>query len=254
VRLRESATAQRIGMLVAQGRVREGARLYSSDIGVVPGCEDEPPLGVPSLAAQSRTWREREQTSFALARLRLAQHQPREALEALASVAERAREQNRMRSFLHSQLLRALALRELGEEAEAFGALADVLEWGAVEGVIRLFVDEGPRVAQLLADFLNSTTGVFAPPSAVTRYAERLMSAFGDLERSSERARLKQLLTSRESQILREVSQGASNKVIARTLDISEDGIKFHLKNVYRKLGVNSRVMALTVAQKLDLL
>ena len=145
-------------------------------------------------------------------------------------------------------------MRELGEAAGAFGALADVLEWGAVEGVIRLFVDEGPGVAQLLADFLKSMTGVFAPPSAVTRYAERLMSAFGDLERSSERARLKQLLTLRESQILRELSQGASNKVIARTLDISEDGIKFHLKNVYRKLGVNSRVMALTVAQKLDLL
>jgi DNA-binding NarL/FixJ family response regulator len=32
----------------------------------------------------------------------------------------------------------------------------------------------------------------------------------------------------RELQILRELSQGSSNKAIARTLDISEDGIKFH--------------------------
>jgi LuxR family maltose regulon positive regulatory protein len=136
----------------------------------------------------------------------------------------------------------------------AFAALVDVLEWGAVEGVVRLFVDEGRGVAELLADFLEDAPDAAGSNPTVTRYAERLMSAFGDLERSSERARLKQLLTLRESQILRELSQGASNKVIARTLDISEDGIKFHLKNVYRKLGVNSRVMALTVAQKLDLL
>jgi LuxR family transcriptional regulator, maltose regulon positive regulatory protein len=129
-----------------------------------------------------------------------------------------------------------------------------VLEWGAVEGVVRLFVDEGRGVAELLADFLEDAPGATGSNPAVARYAERLMNAFGDLERSSERTRLKQLLTLRESQILRELSQGASNKVIARTLDISEDGIKFHLKNVYRKLGVNSRVMALTVAQKLDLL
>ena len=35
---------------------------------------------------------------------------------------------------------------------------------------------------------------------------------------------------------------------------LGEDAIKFHLKNIYRKLGVGSRVMAVTVAQKLDLL
>ena len=241
-RLRASATAQRIGMLVAQGRVREGARLYGADSRALPSGED------------GRTWRELEQTAFALVRLRLAQNQPQEALQTLEPVMEEARRQNRTRSLLHSQLLRALALRKFGDEVGAFAALVDVLEWGAVEGVVRLFVDEGRGVAELLADFLEDAPGATGSNPAVARYAERLMNAFGDLERSSERTRLKQLLTLRESQILRELSQGASNKVIARTLDISEDGIKFHLKNVYRKLGVNSRVMALTVAQKLDLL
>jgi len=238
--LRDSATAQRLGLLVVQGRGWEAARLYASN------------LLTSSRNDAERTWRERDQIAFALARLRLAEHQPQDALRIVEFVMKDARAQNRIRSFLHARLIEALALRELGDKAAALVALNEVLEWGAVEGAIRIFVDEGPGVAQLLTEFLQSSSSTTA--AAVTRHAERLVNAFGDLQRSSEKARLKQLLTLRELQILRELSQGSSNKVIARALDISEDGIKFHLKNVYRKLGVNSRVMALTVAQKLDLL
>jgi DNA-binding NarL/FixJ family response regulator len=51
-------------------------------------------------------------------------------------------------------------------------------------------------------------------------------------------------LTSRELEILRMVAGGASNGVIARELWVTEQTVKFHLSNVYRKLGVSNRTQA----------
>jgi len=51
-------------------------------------------------------------------------------------------------------------------------------------------------------------------------------------------------LTSREIQILRLVAAGASNAAIAKELWITEQTVKFHLSNVYRKLGVATRTQA----------
>jgi two-component system, NarL family, nitrate/nitrite response regulator NarL len=51
-------------------------------------------------------------------------------------------------------------------------------------------------------------------------------------------------LTSREREILEQVAAGRSNKQIAREFWLSEQTIKYHLTNVYRKLGVSSRTEA----------
>jgi LuxR family maltose regulon positive regulatory protein len=49
---------------------------------------------------------------------------------------------------------------------------------------------------------------------------------------------------------LDELKQGGSNKALARRLDMTDNAVKFHLRNLYRKLGVHSRRMAVVVAQK----
>ena len=51
-------------------------------------------------------------------------------------------------------------------------------------------------------------------------------------------------LTERELSILKAVARGLSNQAIGRELWITEQTVKFHLTNVYRKLGVNSRTEA----------
>lgn len=48
-------------------------------------------------------------------------------------------------------------------------------------------------------------------------------------------------LTPRESDVVREVTQGQRNKEIARSLGITEGTVKMHLHNLYEKLGVSSR-------------
>jgi DNA-binding NarL/FixJ family response regulator len=51
-------------------------------------------------------------------------------------------------------------------------------------------------------------------------------------------------LTEREREILRLVSSGATNGVIARELWITQQTVKFHVSNIYRKLGVANRTEA----------
>src|SRR5207244_9853215 len=51
-------------------------------------------------------------------------------------------------------------------------------------------------------------------------------------------------LTPRELEILRSVAAGASNGEIAKELWVTEPTVKFHLCNIYRKLGVSNRTEA----------
>jgi len=55
-------------------------------------------------------------------------------------------------------------------------------------------------------------------------------------------------LSPREEDVLREITRGASNKEIARTLDIAETTVKIHVQHILRKLGLTSRVQAAVYA------
>ncbi|PCJ10239.1 MAG: DNA-binding response regulator [Rhodobacteraceae bacterium] len=56
-------------------------------------------------------------------------------------------------------------------------------------------------------------------------------------------------LTNREGQVLRGLTEGKSNKEIARDLELSEPTIKLHVKTLYRKLEVSNRTQAALVAR-----
>jgi DNA-binding NarL/FixJ family response regulator len=55
-------------------------------------------------------------------------------------------------------------------------------------------------------------------------------------------------LSKRELVILQALQSGLSNKQIAKELFLAEQTVKFHLTNIYRKLGVNSRTEAIRYA------
>jgi two-component system, NarL family, nitrate/nitrite response regulator NarL len=73
---------------------------------------------------------------------------------------------------------------------------------------------------------------------------EVVTEAFGNSTASVQRPADEFELTSREREILEQVAAGRSNKQIAREFWLSEQTIKYHLTNVYRKLGVSSRTEA----------
>ncbi len=57
-----------------------------------------------------------------------------------------------------------------------------------------------------------------------------------------------QLLSRREQEVLEQIALGASNKEIARALDIAETTVKIHVQGILRKLGLTSRVQAAVYA------
>jgi DNA-binding NarL/FixJ family response regulator len=61
------------------------------------------------------------------------------------------------------------------------------------------------------------------------------------------------LLTRRELEILRLVAEGRTNREVAELLWVSDQTVKFHLANVYRKLGVNTRTEAVEWARMNDI-
>ena len=80
---------------------------------------------------------------------------------------------------------------------------------------------------------------IFLSPSAAQRRAP-------EVDRESNGARL----TNREREILKLAAEGFSNARLARELWVTEQTVKFHLSNIYRKLGVANRTEASRWAQR----
>jgi DNA-binding NarL/FixJ family response regulator len=82
--------------------------------------------------------------------------------------------------------------------------------------------------------------------------ASRFLQEFSSLAngRVSPMAGATQALTSREEEILCQLSNGAANKEIANTLSISEHTVKIHMKNILKKLHMSNRTQAAIYAQR----
>jgi DNA-binding NarL/FixJ family response regulator len=71
-----------------------------------------------------------------------------------------------------------------------------------------------------------------------------VFTAVGMTEEPGEQAAKEAGLTGREVMIVRAVARGLSNEAIAKELFVAEQTVKFHLTNIYRKLGVTNRTEA----------
>jgi DNA-binding NarL/FixJ family response regulator len=75
--------------------------------------------------------------------------------------------------------------------------------------------------------------------------AQRMRGAL--LNRSTRRTRLMRSLSPRQEQIMRCVHMGSTNKMIARTLGISEGTVKIHLASIFQQLGALNRAAAVAI-------
>jgi DNA-binding NarL/FixJ family response regulator len=93
-----------------------------------------------------------------------------------------------------------------------------------------VFVSKNVQAPELVGAFRRAVEGVVAEP-------------VGRDERQANTAKSTGL-TERELTVLRSLGKGLSNKEIAGSLWLAEQTVKFHLTNIYRKLGVSSRTEA----------
>ena len=103
------------------------------------------------------------------------------------------------------------------------------------------------------SEFLEMLAGLEHGEAALTRKtAARLIEGFADVSRP--RSEPLDSPTQREIEILRLVAEGLSNKAIAQALFVSENTVKYHMKNILQKLGVQNRTEAATYALRAGLL
>jgi DNA-binding NarL/FixJ family response regulator len=102
-------------------------------------------------------------------------------------------------------------------------------------------------------EFLEMLSGLQRGEAAMTRRTTtRLMQGFS--EPSQRGAQPARNLTEREIELLRLVADGMSNKAIARALSVSENTVKYHMRNILQKLGAQNRTEAVTLAIRAGLL
>ena len=105
----------------------------------------------------------------------------------------------------------------------------------------------------LLAVRLVLCGGVYVPPMLLQESAGASgMAAAHNEPAASLEDRLRKLLTERQIDVLRLLSQGKPNKVIARDLGISEGTVKIHLAAIFRALNVRNRVEAVVASQRIS--
>jgi LuxR family maltose regulon positive regulatory protein len=136
-------------------------------------------------------------------------------------------------------ILQALALQALGRGREALARLDGAVERAAPEGCRRVFLNEGPAVAEMLPGVRH-----VAPD-----FVDRLLDDFrAEGERRRPGRSLVEPLTPRETEVLRLIAAGLKNQEIADRLVISVATVKRHISNVYGKLGVRERADAIARA------
>jgi len=239
--------AQRARLLLAQGDLAAAVR-WTQENGLNE--DDEPDYP-------------REQGHLILARILLAQARPGPALALLDRLHAAAAAQDRVGSLIEIGALRALGLAASGDADRAVGVLAEALTLACPQGYVRVFADEGPPMAALLARLIAAQRSGGVAAEVTLGCLARLQRAFdvghtGPGPRSGTAPAavpgLVEQLTSRELEVLQMLAAGRSNQAIAGELVVTLDTVKKHVSHVLGKLGAANRTEAVARARELSLI
>jgi LuxR family maltose regulon positive regulatory protein len=197
----------------------------------------------------------REAEDLTLIRVLLAQDQTAKALSLLDDLLVPTEEAGRFGHVLEIEALRTLALEALGDRDQALEALAHALHLAAPEGYVRVFVEEGRPMGELLLALSRM------PSQVDTGYVRTLLAALSGaseddpgLAFAPDRQPLFEPLTERELEVLRLLAEGMTNPEIGERLYISRPTVKTHVRNIFGKLDVHNRRDAVEQARALRIL
>ncbi|MFI3177411.1 MAG: LuxR C-terminal-related transcriptional regulator [Eubacteriales bacterium] len=126
-------------------------------------------------------------------------------------------------------------------------ALERTIELGEPLGLIRTFAYEGAAVVSMFRDYIKTLPRTRKYLTKIVKAAQQMQTLYpyylgGDVEEEK--------LTPTESEVLKYLKRGMKNTEIAKAMFVSENTVKYHLKNIYQKLDVSNRTQAIQVLQE----
>ncbi len=214
------------------------------------------------------------------ARVLLSEGDTAEALAVLEPWHQRVEAKDWADERLKVMVLQAVVLRAHGEKDNALRTLVEALALAQLGGFIRIFVDEGAPMAQLLSeaaaqgimlDYIGKLLAVFEAEKRTGLAArpgkndDRSFVSSTLLEKHKNGGRLNldysrkesvpvEPLSQRELEVLKLLANGLSNRQICERLFLALDTVKGHNRNIFDKLHVQSRTEAVARARELGLL
>jgi len=177
-----------------------------------------------------------------------------DAVPLLSRLLDKARSAKWMGKAIEILILQTLTHQALGSDREAMTALNLALSMAEPVGYIRLFVDEGPPMEELLLQVASDYDE--------NRYVNKLLDAFkspvelgqppSTVARSP--SPLAEPLSDREREVLELMASGKTNQEIAADLIIAVTTAKKHVSNIIGKLGVTNRTQAVARVRDLNLM
>jgi LuxR family maltose regulon positive regulatory protein len=190
----------------------------------------------------ARHWSERIADPFwagiGAARVHLATGSRVDALAAVGGVTPR--------SVRHDVVLGLIRARSVSDRDESVKHTIAAVELATANGLLQTVASEGAEAVELV-----ERAAWRVPPHWLGRLRQAAAGRVGH-PRAGETA-LVEPLTEREREVLRFLASRLTVREIADELYLSINTLKFHLKAIYRKLGVNSRAEATEVARRMSL-
>jgi LuxR family maltose regulon positive regulatory protein len=184
-------------------------------------------------------WREHDTRLFLQARLAM-RAQKTEVIGLLERMIAKFERQDRVRSQIDALVLLALAQLQIGKRAESLRTVGSAVRLGAPRCVQRPFLEHARTLAPLLLQIREHSKN-----DRDISFIHRVL-AIGTTTAAASAISFSQ----RELEVLRLLAYERENKSIARELHISPETVRFHLKNVYEKLGVKDRMLVAQIARE----
>lgn len=221
-------------------------RYLQGDLVSITQWADSRGLGIKDDLSFSRT---REYLTFA--RALMVQQKLKESLSLLRHLLPLVADAGAMLFVLETLILQALILQAQGKKEAALDPLERALQLAEPEGFVRCFVDEGSRITGLLN--LVARRGIHR------EYAVKLLTILESRPKWDTRtvasnispAELSDLLSKREMEILEMLSTRMPVTQIAGELCIAVSTLRTHIRNIYEKLGVHSRIEAASIVREI---
>jgi LuxR family maltose regulon positive regulatory protein len=181
-----------------------------------------------------------------LARWMIGRGEWEEALLLLEPLLAEVQSSGRFRFAMKIRLNMALALAAGKRLQEARQLVQAVLSQAYIEGYMRLFLDEGEPMANLLR-----ATPLPTGSKVLSQYRQKILQSFEQTGSPALANIGGEALSQQEQRVLALLGAGLSYSDIARELVVSVNTIKTQVKSIYQKLNINNRMQAQTVARQL---